>query len=195
MALSYQKGDIIEIFKSYKDKCCLLHQANCQFHASNRHGKGVAYAIAKSFPDMVKTENIAIKLHPENFFFGTMYYFEQFKDKFIVNLFSQKKYGPPEGLFDDYILYGTTEEILKHPNQGHLSDTFSDRCGALIKAIKDFKNNFDSSYKILIPFIASGLAKHKSKSDMNDLAYFLEYIAPIIDQVLIDYDVNVVVYK
>lgn len=195
MALTYTKGDIIETFKSYEGKICLLHQCNCNFKISNRHGAGVALLIATTFPEMVEAESLAIRLRPENFFFGTMFYFEPLKDKFIINLFSQKKFGSPEGLFDDYILYGSTEEILKQPNQAHLSDTFSDRCGALIKAVKHFKNNFDNSHKVLIPLIASGLAKHRSKSNMNDFVYFLTHIAPIINHILIGYDVNVVVYK
>ena len=192
--MHYKTGNLITEFKKANGKVCLLHQANCQFHVSNRHGKGVAYAIAKSFPEMGEAENLQLRLNPQEFYFGTFFSFEQSEDKFIVNLFSQKKFGSPEGIFDDYVLYGTTEEILKHPNQGHLSDTFSDRCLALQSALIKFKETFNKKYKVLIPLIASGVAKHSSKKYLSDVDYFKKYIAPIIENALVGYDVTVVIF-
>lgn len=192
--MTYTEGNIVEVFKKYKGKCCLLHQANCNFSNPNRHGAGVALAIAKKFPEMVSAENFLISTEPKSFYFGGMSHYKESDNKYIINLFSQINFGAPRGTFDECIIYGSTEEVFKSPFNSD-KDSFSERIFALEKALSKFKLKFKNEYKLFIPLIASGLAKHKDKIAMSDLDYFNEFILPVIKNSLALYDVDIVIFN
>jgi hypothetical protein len=161
------KGDIIEIFKS-KEFNCLLQQCNCQ----GNHGAGVAKAISRNFPEMVKNEK-----SPQ--IFGDYFSYEQWEGCHIVNLYGQYYLGKP------------TNRRL--PNSD-FRDNLHTRLLHLKRSLDKFKLDFDSRNSILMPFIASGLAKKADYSYLSDKKYFELFVKPIIEETLEGYDINVVEY-
>ncbi len=62
------------------------------------------------------------------------------------------------------------------------------------QSINDFVivvNKAEKGKSIILPLIASGLAKMRTKDCISDLDYFKKYIAPTVEECLIDMNVTV----
>jgi hypothetical protein len=184
--IKYIEGDVIDMFLT-KEYNCLFHQANCQsqFPGLTRHGAGVAKGIAVNFPEMVKAEDEAIQRGDECFKFGSLFSHEQFPGCHIVNLFSQFQFGSTNQTFIP---------INRHNFSSPMYDNLRGRLLALESSLKAFKTKFDSSNSVIMPLVASGIAKDRAYSSFDDLKYFEMIIAPIIEEQLSDYDVTVVIW-
>lgn len=185
--IKYVEGDIISLFKT-KQYNCLLHQANCQsqYPGLTRHGAGVAKGIALNFPEMVKAEDEAIQRGDDCFSFGSLFSHEQYPGCHIVNLFSQFQFGSTN-----------TSKVPtnRHKFIGPVYDNLRGRLLALESSLKLLKSKFDSSNSVIMPLIASGIAKDSAYRGFNDLEYFQMIIEPIIEEQLADYEVTVVIWK
>jgi hypothetical protein len=184
--IKYIEGNIVEVFKT-KQYNCMLHQANCQiqFDGFKRHGAGVARSIAQEFPEMVYAENKALLENPQDFYFGGLFSHEQYENCHIVNLFSQYYFGSPN----------TRKIVINNPLHIEKYDNLRCRSNALRNALEIFKVKFGIENTVLIPLIASGIAKDSMYRQFDDLEYFKKIIEPIIIEHLKDYNVTVVVYK
>ena len=135
---------------------------------------------------MVKAEDNAIQRGDDYFNFGSLFSHEQYPDCHIVNLFSQFQFGSPNQ---------TMIPINCHKFISPVYDNLRGRLLALKSSLKIFKTKFNSSNSIIMPLIASGIAKDNAYRGFDDLKYFQMIIEPIIEEQLSDYDVTVVIWK
>lgn len=192
--IKYIKGDIIKEFNN-GDYACLLHQANCHFLEPNQHGAGVAKTISDKFSKMVKMEKESLKENRDNFYFGSYFSCEVLKGKYIVNLYSQFYKGNPNRFEIFKNKYFNEKSHFKNEKNVELYDNLRCRLNALKHSLNLFKKDFDNSHKLIIPLIASGLAKDLMYKQFNDETYFKNIVKETIETTLPDYDITVVIYQ
>ena len=159
--IEYIQGDIIKSFEKL-DNVVLLHQEN----VISKYKKGFAKVLYDKYPNAYKqvTED----------YFGNIVTTKFDENKYIVNFYSQFYPGKPykkDDKYDDRVV------ALKECLSNLLYDFYG--------------TNFLNNATIILPLIASGLAKDITKEYTSDLDYFQRYIAPIIEKYLEDYNVKV----
>ena len=171
--IEYIQGDIIKAFEELDD-VVLLHQENC----SSLHKKGFAKVLYDKYPQ-ANSNSVMSQ------YFGNIYDTNINSGKYIINLYSQYYPGNPSNKPGKYQGF----EVI---------DNYVNRIKALqycLKGVVYFVDNLEETlqdkYTIIMPLIASGLAKDSTKEYTSDLDYFQRYIASVIEEYLEDYNVKV----
>lgn len=164
--IEYIQGDIIKAFEEL-DNVVLCHIDNCNSLYKAGFAKILYNKYPKANPNSVMSQ-----------YFGDIIknYIED--NKYIINLYSQYYPGKPSDKLGKY--------------QGfELPDNYNNRIKALEHCLYQITEIISEDYIIIMPLIASGLAKDTTKEYSSDLDYFKRYIAPIIEKYLEDYNVKV----
>lgn len=164
--IEYIQGDAIKAFEIL-DNVALLHQENCQ----SLYKAGFAKILYNKYP----------KANPNSIM--SNYFADAIKtyvgdSKCIVNLYSQYYPGKPSNKLGKYDGF-------------ELEDNYTNRIKALEYCLYETTKSVDEDNIILMPLIASGLAKDTTKEYTSDLDYFKRYIAPVIGEYLKDYNIKV----
>ena len=164
--IEYIQGDIIKAFEEL-DNVALLHQDNC----SSLYKKGFAKILYDKYPK-ANTNSIMSN------YFGDAIKTYVDDSKCIVNLYSQYYPGKPSDKLGKYESF-------------ELPDNYNNRIKALEHSLYETTKIVDEGDLIIMPLIASGLAKDATKEYSSNLDYFKKYIAPIVEEYLKDYNVKV----
>lgn len=155
------KGDLIEAFKKHDGKCVLLHQENC----ISLEKLGIAKALYQEFPQAHIKRDMSSNFGRLHVTYGVL------PDKSIVNLYSQFYPGR------------SAENYCKY-NGFQIKDNFINRKRALEVCLEQIIDLIDRDVLIMMPLIASGLAKDQTLPYTSDLDYFTRYVKPIIQEAL-----------
>lgn len=167
--INYVNKNIFDDFGLDKPIQVIAHQANCL----GSMGAGIAKLIGDKYPNVRNADRKHCNSMSRQLLFGTILSVPIDNSPLhVVNLYSQMYLGAC--------------------NDAGRNDDFSKRTDALESALYDLLKEYENTDKqIGIPLIASGIAKDHTKGIKNDLAYFKKHIAPIVEKVFQDTQINV----
>ncbi len=166
MSLIYKQGSIINALKNGEIEICAI-QENCTVGM----GAGISKFLVDEYPEIRK------------------YNLEQLK---LAKTAPEEVLGKaiPYLLNNNAVIYGIYSQYYPGGPSIDGFDKFEQRLHWLNKGLS-YINDSNKGKSIILPLIASGLAKMRTKDCISDLDYFKKYIAPTVEECLIDMNVTV----